>query len=242
MSVENPPLFYFNGIAFNNSFFNTGSISTLTKGQANTLYLRKTVPDTTSVLETFNNGIKTASVDTDALELQILPNTTAGKVLSLAVLAEHQISIGCNLPNSITSLNSGRINISNPLTPAYTPSIIGSNNIGFRNEINTTTNVTLNTTVNLASITLFPGIWFIEGQTNPTVASGNTYYDLSLSTTSATIDTKRHQYCFFIINGTIGSCLSSTFKLTTTTTIFLTCFSKLTSSANDNYLSATRLA
>ena len=114
MSVENPPLFYFNGITFNNSFFNTGSISTLTKGQANTLYLRKTVPDTTSVLETFNGGLNTSDINPISTTVNIIPGVTSGRTLNLLNGAQGSIFIGANISGASSFLNSETINIGQP--------------------------------------------------------------------------------------------------------------------------------
>jgi hypothetical protein len=59
MSIDDPPLY--SGIQYNSAFFveDTGGLS---EAQANSLYLRKTVTDTATALETFNSGVATASV------------------------------------------------------------------------------------------------------------------------------------------------------------------------------------
>ena len=65
MSSDNPPYPYYNGIPFNPSFFtsDTGTSSGgFTEAEANTLYLRKTTPDTATAQETFNAGIVTPSI------------------------------------------------------------------------------------------------------------------------------------------------------------------------------------
>ena len=67
MTSSNPPYPYFNGITYNPSFFNSSSSSTgLTQTVANTLYLKKTVSDTASALETFSGGIKANSIEPTA--------------------------------------------------------------------------------------------------------------------------------------------------------------------------------
>ena len=60
MTSSNAPYPYFNGITYNPSFFKSttttttaSSTSGLTEAQANALYLRKSVNDTASGLETF---------------------------------------------------------------------------------------------------------------------------------------------------------------------------------------------
>jgi len=56
--VINPPDYYFTGINFNPAFYadDTGG-GGLSEATANTLYLRKTVPDTANVVETFTKDI-----------------------------------------------------------------------------------------------------------------------------------------------------------------------------------------
>lgn len=57
MSAQDSPTYYFNGINFNPSFYETNSNGGLSESVANGLYLRKTVPDTATALETFSSGI-----------------------------------------------------------------------------------------------------------------------------------------------------------------------------------------
>ena len=61
MSSATAPYPYFNGITYNPSFFSSSSTS-LTQGQANLLYLRKTTADTATALETFTGGIATIGI------------------------------------------------------------------------------------------------------------------------------------------------------------------------------------
>lgn len=81
MSSSNPPYPNFNGITYNSSFFPTES-SALTQGQANLLYLRKTVADTATAQETFTTGIATNNLNTTstASNLVIGSNTNTGTI------------------------------------------------------------------------------------------------------------------------------------------------------------------
>jgi 3-phosphoshikimate 1-carboxyvinyltransferase len=54
MSSSNPPYPYYDGITYNSAFFTAESSSGLSETQANALYLRKTITDTATALETFN--------------------------------------------------------------------------------------------------------------------------------------------------------------------------------------------
>jgi hypothetical protein len=62
--VINPPDYYFTGINFNPAFYAQVSGIGLSEATANTLYLRKTVPDTATAQETFSSGIITSSIRT----------------------------------------------------------------------------------------------------------------------------------------------------------------------------------
>jgi len=61
--VINPPDYYFTGINFNPAFYADDSGGGLSESTANTLYLRKTIPDTATAIETFTLGIKAQKVD-----------------------------------------------------------------------------------------------------------------------------------------------------------------------------------
>jgi hypothetical protein len=104
-----PPSFYFSGINFNPAFY-TASVSSggLTQAQANDLYLRKTVPDTAAVLETFSGGIKANTIDGTT--------TTSAMTLGSNLLSGGYVTIGSspsvvNIKND--SASSGSVNIMN---------------------------------------------------------------------------------------------------------------------------------
>jgi hypothetical protein len=65
MTSETPPSEYFPGIDFNPSFYqDTGTTAGLVpETTANALYLRKTVADTATAVETFSSGITTISIN-----------------------------------------------------------------------------------------------------------------------------------------------------------------------------------
>jgi hypothetical protein len=83
--VIDPPEYYFPNIDFNPAFYALDTDG-LTQSTANTLYLRKTVPDTATALETFTSGIKTPSIASTrtaasaTLDIGIAPRTVAGAV------------------------------------------------------------------------------------------------------------------------------------------------------------------
>ena len=90
MTSVAPPTYYFNGIYYNSSFYTVASTSGLTTATANALYLQKTIPDTTTVLETFSGGILTNSLDTS--------ETSSNFDLLSSIGASNTIGIGCIAP------------------------------------------------------------------------------------------------------------------------------------------------
>jgi len=113
MSAENPPTYNFPGIEFNPTYFINESISSgFTEEQANALYLKKTIPDTATVLETFNVGIKTNSIEpinaTDTVNI----NTVSSTAINI-------VNIGNNTTNEQTlNLNSKTINVGDTSVPS----------------------------------------------------------------------------------------------------------------------------
>jgi hypothetical protein len=102
MSSTIPPTYYFSGINFNPSFYDTVESSGLTQGEANLLYLKKTVPDTATSIETFSAGIISPSVDSSGTNNPI----SIGASQTTGVL-----NIGTGVRT--TGLNGGAINIGN---------------------------------------------------------------------------------------------------------------------------------
>ena len=78
MSSQPPPTYEFTGIDYNPQYYNTVASSGITETQANNLYLRKTIADTATAVETFSTGIKTNSIDANvaATTLNIGTNAT----------------------------------------------------------------------------------------------------------------------------------------------------------------------
>ena len=59
MSAYPPPLYSFSGLNFNPTIFEV--TDTFTQGEANLLYLQKTIADTATAVETFQQGIITTT-------------------------------------------------------------------------------------------------------------------------------------------------------------------------------------
>ena len=158
MSSDNPPYPYYNGIPFNPSFFTstTDTGSGLTETAANALYLRKTVTDTATALETFNEGIVTPSISSTG-SLIIATEASAGTVnigsgeniLSIEGLitsinesGAQQTNIGTNVVGSSTNINSRTISIAN-----------GTN---FNGTVNIMNGEASAGTINIGKDTVFP--------------------------------------------------------------------------------------
>jgi len=84
--VIDPPEYYFTGINFNPAFYAQDSGTGISEATANALYLRKTVADTATAVETFNTGIITPSItSTGALNI-VMPNALATDILNVGVV------------------------------------------------------------------------------------------------------------------------------------------------------------
>jgi len=107
MSAFPPPNVYFNGIIYDSQFF---EIPALTLSQANAKYLKKTIPDIASALETFSGGILSNTIN---------PTTTGGTIQighgainnNVEVAAQVNRSVILHLGDGNTS--SGGIHIGN---------------------------------------------------------------------------------------------------------------------------------
>jgi hypothetical protein len=105
MSIDNPPIY--SGITYNSQFFddNTGG---LTQAQANALYLRKTVTDTATALETFNSGVATASINStsSATNMTIGSNLAPTTTLTLGSTGTITTNNGTLQSQSLSAVNS----------------------------------------------------------------------------------------------------------------------------------------
>ena len=126
MSAFSPPIYYFADIDFDSAYFVASVASDFTAAQADALYLRKTVPDTATQLETFSLGISTPSI-TNPTTLSINPagDLTMGTSSNTINIGT---SLGYNYINGQTSMfsrpylyrratnvQSCRVNVTQPL-------------------------------------------------------------------------------------------------------------------------------
>ena len=111
MSAFPPPNVYFNGIIYDSDYFTQSSSSGLSVAQANALYLRKTVTDTATALETFNSGIKTDSISSlsTSSNCTLFNDTGAGTLSSTLCSSNNIIKLGegCKFLNLGYNMPSG---------------------------------------------------------------------------------------------------------------------------------------
>lgn len=109
MTSSNPPYPNFNGITYNSSFFSTES-QALTQGQANLLYLRKTIADTATAQEAFSAGIKTDSI--------VINSGVTGTILTIGNNDPVNIGFGNSRAGAVVNIGAGtgNVNIGNNLS------------------------------------------------------------------------------------------------------------------------------
>jgi hypothetical protein len=163
MSAENPPTFSFNGIDFNPTYYvNESTSSGITREQANTLYLQKTIPDTATVTETFTGGIKTDVIEsvTPVATFTFLNNQTGILHIGTANnrtgninIANTQTTGTGNIVIGSNALTTGSqdITINRPLTIGYT-STSSFNQLGNFQQF-------YSNNITMASSTSFTQIW-----------------------------------------------------------------------------------
>ena len=97
MSAFNPPLYFFNDIVFDSSYYTNNALANsgqgITLAVANSLYLQKTVADTATALESFSSGIIASTVTTSSIDSSTSTNLNIG----ISPSKSGNISIGTGL-------------------------------------------------------------------------------------------------------------------------------------------------
>jgi len=147
MSASNPPTYVVS--IYNPSFFTTTTTG-LTQGQANGLYLSKTVADTASGIETFTSGTKSSNYDVvtpSSVMLIGTSQTSSFMAIGCADSRSGNITLASGATQSanvnlcVGATNTGAVNISNGATNSGSVHIAdGANNSGAVNIANATTN------------------------------------------------------------------------------------------------------
>jgi hypothetical protein len=167
MTEAKAPEFYFNGIEFNSQYFKDESdIIGFTQDESDARYLKKTITDTATALQTFSSGLNfSGEINGPTIVCTTMKtNTYQSKSINQPLtLGNNQISpdarmdIGCNVART------GNINIANTQTTGTADIVIGSSLLttGSQNiQINRP--LTIGYTVNPTSLTQIGGSAFIN--------------------------------------------------------------------------------
>lgn len=182
MTTGLPPTQYFSGIFYNPEFWTSGSTS-LTQSTANTLYLRKTTPDTATALETFSGGLSTQTTTSPSLttDVSLFQSQSSGTIRvgpNASSISVHLSNIDCNnnTINNATSPAVGNIIIGNSQT---------SGTISIGTNAARTGAITIGNNLNTIN---FGGYLTPTYATMPS-ASGQIGYKLSTALTNTTVGT-----------------------------------------------------
>jgi len=129
MTAVNPPTYVVS--TYNPAFFETTTTG-LTQGQANTLYLKKTVPDTSAVLETFTGGISTSLINASSTtsDFALVPVLTGNMGIGTVApsgTAVKTIQLG---ETTVTSVHAGGIDCTGPSINGAVAPLIGTLSLG----------------------------------------------------------------------------------------------------------------
>lgn len=180
MTTTLPPTQYFSGIYYNSSFWSSGA-SSLTQTQANTLYLRKTVPDTATALETFSSGIatQTAVAPSTTTDVSLFQTQTAGTIRiapNATAISVHCSNIDCN-----------NNTINNATTPAGGALYLANNQVGGQLYIGTSATRSGAITIGANNNTINLGGYLTPTYSSMPSASGQIGYKLSTSLTATNV-------------------------------------------------------
>jgi hypothetical protein len=252
MTTKPPPLFYFNGIAFNSGYYTIIDEAPLTESKADSRYLIKIQTDTTNQLQTFNAGIKTTSINPDGITSVTigdvwsdLGQTTSinGPIINLnsnyttSQTGNRVINIGTL--SSIAPTVNQTVNLYVPLSVKYIPfnnlsRLGGYDSITY--ALATVQNNTVVSPVSIASVP--PGVYMVNytvGYTNEIALTTLSKQQYAITSVSASLATASiiGELNEMIVEGAslaIGTavdyvkrhCNSGTIVLTATTTVYFT--------------------
>jgi hypothetical protein len=171
MTTSTPPSVYFNGITFNPTYFEDAT-QTITKKEADSRYLIKTVSDTTTLKQNFLGGINcgASSVTTNKLYADDIHSEFPDVLMTIGNLQTvGLLDIGCGYDRT------GEINIANTKNTNTAQSInIGSNNaLATGQVININRPLTIGYTVSPSLLTQIGGTAFNTGSAIVYTATGS---------------------------------------------------------------------
>jgi hypothetical protein len=199
MSADFPPEYYFTNINFNSAFYEPSSTG-FTQEEANLLYLRKTVADTATAIETFSAGVLTDTLNpiTAGSNLTIGSSITAEDVFLGQNITSGDIYIGVNATATTgrsgtihigdgNNIASGTIHINNGTTNASNTNI--NNGATTTGTVNIMTGLTSTGTINLATGTGSAKVNIGNGTTTGAINIGNSANNVSLSAITLSLGT-----------------------------------------------------
>jgi hypothetical protein len=207
MTSEKPPTEYFTGIDFNPSFYQDTGTTGLSEGEADNLYLRKTIDDYSQGAPTFQTGLYssgTINAGTSAINAGTITGIILKGPIQSNTINALNPSDTCNILNSQTT---GDLNIATSIDRTGTVNI-STGALTATNVVNignaTTNNQTLNlnsktincgdtsvaSSVNIISPSIFTGLATFNGQVNMTAGLNTATANSAVFTNSVQANTK----------------------------------------------------
>jgi len=156
--VVNPPEFQFTGLFYNPEWWTvTSAGGSLTEEEANILYLRKTVPDTATALESFNAGLTSTTYDllSAATTKNLFTTQTANTNLFGSMGAGTTLKFGNQTTAQsvhVSQIDCNGTTVNNATASANGPLSVGNLQTGAAGILNLGTNVARTGAINIGGI------------------------------------------------------------------------------------------
>jgi hypothetical protein len=201
MTEAKPPEFYFDGIVFNTQYFKDESdIIGFTQDESDARYLRKTVPDTASALQTFSAGLSCSGtlsaniittngigVGTPSAPFSLLTSQTGtlsfgsstGRTGNINIATTQTTGTGNIVLGSLAlTTGSQNIQINRPLTIGYTSNSTFLSQLGGTLSDSSNLQATTTTATSLLTIPNVPaGIYMVYYRLAYAIATGNSHFE-----------------------------------------------------------------
>lgn len=201
MTEAKPPEFYFNGIVFNTQYFKDESDTIgFTQDESDARYLRKTIPDTASALQTFSAGLVTGGtltanvittngigVGTPTASFSLLTSQTGTLNFGTSTSRTGNINVATtqttgtgNIILGSLALTTGtqNIQINRPLTIGYTTIPLSLTQIGGVTSDSSSLQATTTTASSLLTFTNVPtGVYMVYYRLAYAIATGNSQFE-----------------------------------------------------------------
>jgi hypothetical protein len=168
-------------------------------------------------------------------------NAVTGSLSTGTITASGAVSTGAL---TSTSLSTGSITATGNFYLTQTYPITNNTQLGYSQTNTVTTPIMSNSLQNLVTVTIpSAGVWLVEGQFTSTASFNPLWYEISLSTTSSTIDnTRLIRNCTNGSNDAWSTSLTRVFVLwSSTTKIYLVGQSSSSATSNSNTITYTKI-